>query len=239
MRDAARHAQRPTTQGFTIVELMISIAIISVLIGVLLPALGGAKSRAHMIKLLANQRESMRILLSYTMDHKNVFPTFGVPETQIAPMQWQGVELDFGWWDQSSYWGLFLQSKGYEGWVSLGLDASPKVYDDFDCVGCGHAFSRHLLTATAFADASLFKDGAADEKKTHHPQLVDAAVYPSNKIGLTFFSTPARKTIVHFLDGSGAQVALSSISPGADMSTIAMIPLPGMRTRDGLHGRDR
>lgn len=229
------------SRGFTILELLVSVTIIAILLGITLPSLVGVSRTAQQVSLLANQQESMRLLLAYANDHKGLFPSFGALETQTAELNWKGEEVVFSWWDQPQYWGLYLQSKGYDGWVSMGEAASPEVYDEMDCVGCGQAFSRHMITAAAFADRSLFRDGAQDDLGAHHPQRVDAARHPSAKIALTLWNVivPERRTIVHFIDGSGEVIPLENLRSGVELAFIGAWPAPGMLTHDGLLGRDR
>jgi len=231
--------RRQAKTGFTILELMVSLSIIAVLMGLMLPALKGAHMRADAVKLLANQSESMRVLMSYTMDHQSAFPTFGIPRTQAGAMQWKGKEIDFRWWDQPQYWGLYLQSKGYNGWITLGDDAAPNAYELMDCPACGSGFSRHYLTATAYANPELFKDGAKDDRLTHFVQRMDSVAAPSDKIGLTYFAEfPGRRTIVTYFDGAARNTPIDDIAPGADLAFTAAVAYPGMRTRRGLLGRD-
>jgi len=124
--------------------------------------------------------------------------------------------------------------------VTLGADARPDAYDAFDCIGCGRAFSRHYLTAAAFADRALFHDGGEDDRHTHHGQRLDAVAFPSDKIAMTHYvRVTGRATLAHYFDGSGAEVPLEALLPGADLAFSDLAPTLGMRTVDGLQGRDR
>lgn len=60
--------------AFTMIELIVTIGIIMILIGLMMPALGNARIQASRIKDLASMRGSMMALTQYTEDNESLFP---------------------------------------------------------------------------------------------------------------------------------------------------------------------
>ncbi len=70
---ASRHT-RPALGAFTLVELLVVIGIISVLVSILLPALGSARESAQTVKCMSNLRQIGIGLRIYASNNKDVLP---------------------------------------------------------------------------------------------------------------------------------------------------------------------
>jgi prepilin-type N-terminal cleavage/methylation domain-containing protein/prepilin-type processing-associated H-X9-DG protein len=82
--------------AFTLIELLVVISIISLLVSILLPALGSARKAARTTQCLANVRQHGQLLMIYAQDSKGVF---------IAPIGPAGTA--------SSTWTATLSTLGY------------------------------------------------------------------------------------------------------------------------------
>ncbi len=87
-RRYARHCR-----GFTLIEVLVVIAIIALLLAILLPSLGSARGQAKQTVCLANLRTLGHALIMYTEDHRGRLPNENPPGVVGDPQSTTDVLL--------------------------------------------------------------------------------------------------------------------------------------------------
>lgn len=74
---------RAGKEGFTLLELLVVIAVTAALAGLLFPALAGARSKAQSIHCVNNHRQLALVTMLYVSDHNDALPfNFGAADTR-------------------------------------------------------------------------------------------------------------------------------------------------------------
>lgn len=76
---------RRASGGFTLVELLVVIAVIALLVGILLPALAGARRASRATACLSSVRGLVQGALLYALDHKDLVPREGTFDRSVPP----------------------------------------------------------------------------------------------------------------------------------------------------------
>jgi len=94
--------------GFSLVEVLVSIAIISLLIAITIPALGGARDRSREMGSAVNLRSIAQIFEMYTQNAKGLYPA-AVPGAFYPDPNPNMGHGSIGHWQSSNFWAnLFL-----------------------------------------------------------------------------------------------------------------------------------
>lgn len=86
----------PRRRGFTLVELLVVVAIIALLLAVLMPALQRAKYEARVVKCKTVLRGLGLAMMTYSYDFKNRYPTAAPPPSD-GQTTWVGTDWPHSW----------------------------------------------------------------------------------------------------------------------------------------------
>lgn len=153
----------PATNAFTLIELLVVIAIIAILAGMLLPALGSAKSKSHRIACLNNLRQISLFMQFYTDDCNDTFPAHrnhNLPNDNSA-------------WSLTNWWGTTIigyarnQSNLFRCPAIKGKrnDNNVKWEWRFDCHRVGYGMNTYFLSLWPYPSGSVRVGGILFDSK--------------------------------------------------------------------------
>jgi prepilin-type N-terminal cleavage/methylation domain-containing protein/prepilin-type processing-associated H-X9-DG protein len=123
--------------GFSLIELLVTIGVVGILLGILLPVLASARRPAQEIKSLANLRSIGQTLEIYLNTSQDTYPSMepGVPyPVGIGANTLLTIGDDLGRWSTSLHWYAVvrdvapLEEHGAT-WLSPGVDAQARLWD--------------------------------------------------------------------------------------------------------------
>lgn len=101
--------------GFTLIEVILVVAIIGVLLAMLLPGLGRARAAAREVASAANLRSHCQTVNAYLGDWDDSFPWFTDPNATYTIFRFEGRVLKLRYFDAHAFWNLALAPAYYQG----------------------------------------------------------------------------------------------------------------------------
>ncbi|MEM8836209.1 MAG: type II secretion system protein [Planctomycetota bacterium] len=168
--------------AFTLIELLIVIAVIAVLIGILLPALARTRESARAIQCTSNLRQIVTATLTYANDFDGASPALGTP------------------WGSMPYWGIAVQREA-------GLDAtnSASAYRSESmliCPSCSAFYGREMTRCYAVNVTGLA--GAENDRADYDSPTVVAGKTRHTHIRTHLLADPSGTPA--YLDGAIAPI---------------------------------
>jgi prepilin-type processing-associated H-X9-DG protein/prepilin-type N-terminal cleavage/methylation domain-containing protein len=113
------------TFSFTLVELLVTIAIIAILASMLLPALKNARNLARRMECAGNLKQVGTATLMYASDYKGLLPAYGkVFETPICSKAYWFAYLSYYYLNNHKYQTLTSDGKAFV----CPMDSAPGFY---------------------------------------------------------------------------------------------------------------
>lgn len=255
-----------THSAFTLIELLISLAVIAVLLSLVVPALGAMRRAQRQANCLANLRSSATGLLAYVSEWKETFPYVATSRTYEDAFRIGSVSMPYVF--QSSAW----PSATVASWSELssstpqlcpyhpeGRNASREHLKQYGVpIGSDYWLSYALMTSPTLWD----RGGAEiDQERQFVATKISDVLFPCDKgmlievipwqrydpsLGRAFSeqsvfqkSLAGEHALVSWVDGSCGDYRLTDLASASDQIPAPWSPAPVLATPLGARGRDR
>ncbi|HYO09957.1 MAG TPA: prepilin-type N-terminal cleavage/methylation domain-containing protein [Tepidisphaeraceae bacterium] len=221
----------PRRRAFTLVELLVVIGIIAVLMGVLLPALAGARRSAQSVRCAANLRSLGAAVVLYANENRGAVPTY---QTRLPA----GVYVP--WYDHLAKYVFNYPASGTPPTIANHPDFERSII-----VGCPRfpfekmaSTSLGYNTSTGYGMTALpvapLEPLEPDGLNYYRSPGITAATPNGRYFKLVEFKNPANRALIADANGWGG---LSALDPGPTLYTLP----PGYNKKGDMdyyrHGR--
>lgn len=237
--------------GFTLVEVLISISIISILLAILLPALRHTRDSASDVASAANVRTHVAVMAMYAADFADQAPFFTKPN-EIVLVHSPPVTIRVEYFLAYGTWNMALAPGYYDGQPTSTSFFYPGYAEHIRAAGYFALYSMYWYSSSFLADPDYWTVERRQGPEQWRSTKLSDVVAPSGKgiiretkptdLGMpqSWFDKPA----IGFVDGSVRRVALTNILPGHPNGTgvreggAMLHDSPIMHTINGVRGRD-
>lgn len=247
-------------RGFTLIELVMTIALIGLLVSLLLPGLGRLRNEARSLRALSDLRQHNTVMAMYAGDWSDYFPFFADPDATQTVIRGDQITVEFHYFSSNSCWIFALVDDYYAGHALWSDIFRSPFLTDADVYDTPYLYSCSLIAAPAYWNRET-RTGR-DQRR---PNRMSDVAFPSDKAVLSFEPwrigwpldvpldrmVPAEQRVLVATSAGGAtRVRLGDFGPvvstgdgvslGADGDWghgVGWTPA-GMHTLDGANGRD-
>ncbi len=177
-------------RGFTLVEIIVTIAVIATLIGILLPVLAGARGQGRLAVSLSNTRQLHNAITLYADGSGDLYPA--VEEGRFYPTTGflDDVMLAFPYWQIPNTWtSVIIDILPYG--ANIGVFVSPGSSRLIDDVAPWP--SSYVMSTSFVARPTLWTPGASAEATAKVAMRQGQVRFPSSKALLWDMEAPWRK----------------------------------------------
>lgn len=246
-------------QGFTLVEVLVVIAVVAILIALIAPSIGGVRHQSVALHCLSNIRSTTSAITIYANDSQDTLPFAGYEQHTVEAPGNPNLSYTIGGIDgvHKGTWSLLFADdwSGMHWNHALTCPAQPTYDPDVKPLGSTSLtdgllqISSYDMSLAFWIDPKTLAEGSAYENMRVRPARLGDVSFPSEKsllfeqIGFCidgpdaqwaineWGQTPYHRTSVAAVDGSAIRMKQAEGLP-------AVFTWPFDATIDGIHGRD-
>ncbi|MBU6412557.1 MAG: type II secretion system GspH family protein [Planctomycetes bacterium] len=234
------------SRAFSLIEVLVVIAVIGLLIAIVLPALASSRDQARQIRTLSVLHHLSLATMSYADDYRDKFPFTATPEKPWLGVVLAGLPYSVSYFGgQSSTYANLLVPHYFQ---DRAVIDTPGEYGERSRASESFV-SPFLLTYGAFAPNPYWQgETAPDDLLLYQGAPRYSCTFPSNKAmlmhslsGMFSQQSPSTQLLVlgTRMDGSGITVVLPhDYKDRLADRPYGCQPIPFLATQGGLAGRD-
>lgn len=219
------------TNGFTLIELLVVISIISILISILLPALGKARIAASNIQCQNNLRQNCIGMNAYIMENKGFFRPDKTYSNNCANTLWDynkivgaGVLIKYDYISGVDTFYCPTNDYSHDYWDHGPSVAKTNLKLTNKIVYCDYATDTFLMQRPRelpYSSTNAYADYRVDDEASSFPMMADTfnnRDYTSNKV--EYFQPHHNEgTAVTYLDGSAKYLTWRTLGDPGGVTT--------------------